>query len=169
MPVSIANTQDIPALVALLNSAYRGDASKKGWTTEADMIEGELRTDKDDMLRLMKQPDTVFLKYTNDKNEIDGCVFLQKRQGKMYLGMLSVNPKLQARGTGKEIMAAAEEYARQQGCPAIFMRVISLRHELIAWYERKGYHRTGEMQPFENSRFGTASVPFDFLVMQKEL
>lgn len=169
MPVSIANTQDIPALVALLNSAYRGDASKKGWTTEADMIDGELRTDEDDMLRLMKQPDTVFLKYTNDKNEIDGCVFLQKRQGKMYLGMLSVNPKLQARGTGKEIMAAAEEYARQQGCPAIFMRVISLRHELIAWYERRGYHKTGKVEPFENSRFGKATIPFDFLVMEKVL
>ncbi len=169
MPVSIATIQDIPALVVLLNSAYRGDASKKGWTTEANMIDGELRTDDEDMLRLIKQPDTVFLKYINEDDQIQGCVFLQKRNGKMYLGMLSVNPEIQAKGIGKEIMAAAEEYARQQGCQAMFMQVISLRNELIAWYERKGYHKTGEIQPFENSRFGTATMPFDFVVMEKPL
>ncbi|NOT52637.1 MAG: GNAT family N-acetyltransferase, partial [Chitinophagaceae bacterium] len=57
----------------------------------------------------------------------------------------------------------------QQGCPSIYMRVISVCHELIAWYERKGYYQTGEHQPFEESRFETASIPFDFIVMQKEL
>lgn len=169
MPVTIASIEDIPQLVSLLNSAYRGEGSKKGWTTEADMVDGALRTDEKDMSRLMQLPDTVFLKYTNEKNRIEGCVFLQKRNGNMYLGMLSVDPSLQAKGIGKLIMKAAEEYALQQGCPAVFMRVISIRHELIAWYERKGYHQTGEHQPFENSRFGTASMDFDFVVMQKDL
>ncbi len=169
MPVTVASIKDIPQLVSLLNSAYRGDASKKGWTTEANMVSGELRTDEKDMHRLMQQPGTVFLKYTNENNLIEGCVFLQKRNDKIYLGMLSVDPSLQAKGIGKLIMQAAEEYALQQKCPAIYMRVISIRHELIAWYERKGYHQTGEHQPFENSRFGTASAPFDFIVMQKDL
>lgn len=169
MPVSIASIEDIPKLVSLLNSAYRGDASKKGWTTEADMVGGDLRTDEKDMLRLMQQPNTVFLKYSNEKKEIEGCVFLQKRNGNMYLGMLSVDPSLQTKGIGKLIMKAAEEYAVQEDCPAIFMRVISIRHELIAWYERKGYYQTGEHQPFENSRFGTATSSFDFVVMQKDL
>lgn len=169
MPVTIATTEDILQLVSLLNSAYRGEASKKGWTTEADMVEGDLRTDEKDMLRLMQQPDTAFLKYTNESNKIEGCVFLQKRNDKIYLGMLSVEPSLQAKGIGKQIMFSAEEYAKQQGCPAIYMRVISIRYELIAWYERKGYYRTGEHQPFENSRFGTATVPIDFVVMQKDL
>ena len=169
MSISIASLHDIPSLVSLLNSAYRGTASRKGWTTEADMIAGELRTDEADMKGMMQQPDTVFLKYSNDKDEIEGCVFLQKRNGKLYLGMLSVNPSLQAKGIGKQLMAAAEDHARQQGCPAVFMRVISLRHELMAWYERKGYYKTGETQPFEDSRFGTASLPFDFVVMQKDL
>jgi ribosomal protein S18 acetylase RimI-like enzyme len=174
MPVTIASIEDIPQLVSLLNSAYRGDASKKGWTTEADMVDGELRTDEKDIHRLMQLDGTVFLKYTNEENRsdsyrIEACVFLQKRDSKIYLGMLSVDPSLQANGIGKLIMQAAEEYALQQGCPAIFMRVISIRHELIAWYQRKGYHLTGEHQPFENSRFGTATVSFDFVVLQKEL
>lgn len=168
MPVSIADTADIPALVALLNSAYRGDASKQGWTTEADMISGEIRTDEAQLKKLMKKPGAVFLKCVSGSDVIEGCVFLDKREGKLYLGMLSVAPALQARGTGKQLMTASEEYAKQEGCPAIFMRVISIRPELIAWYERKGYFKTGEVQPFENSVYGAATVPFEFWVMQKD-
>jgi ribosomal protein S18 acetylase RimI-like enzyme len=169
MPISIASTADIPALVQLLNSAYRGEASKKGWTTEADMISGELRSNEEQLTKLMKKPGSVFLKSTNEKNEIEGCVYLDKREGKLYLGMLSVSPALQARGTGKQLMEAAERHATQEGYPSIFMRVISIRPELIAWYERKGYYRTGEVQPFEDSEFGKAREPFEFWVMQKDL
>ncbi len=169
MPILIADTADIPALVALLNSAYRGDASKKGWTTEADMISGEIRTDEAQLIQLMQKPGAIFLKYTNNNDHIEGCVFLEMREGRLYLGMLSVAPALQAKGIGKQLMTAAEAYAKLQGCPAIFMRVISIRSELIAWYERKGYHKTGEVQPFEDSVYGAATVPFEFLVMQKDL
>ncbi len=169
MPVLIASIEDIPALVKLLNSAYRGEESKQGWTTEADMVAGDLRTDKDNIKELMRMPGVVFLKSTNDKNEIEGCVFLHKRQGKIYLGMFSVSPALQNKGIGKQIMAASELYARQQGCPAVFMRVISIRHELIAWYERQGYYKTGEVQPFDDTKFGTAKEPIEFVVLQKDL
>ena len=130
MPVSIAGLEDIPALVKLLNSAYRGEGSKQGWTTEADMVAGDLRTDVDNMNELMRLPGAVFLKYTNDENEIEGCVFLHKRQGRLYLGMFSVSPVLQNKGIGKQIMAAAELYAKAERCPAVFMRVISIRQEL---------------------------------------
>lgn len=169
MNISIAEKKDIPALVNLLNGAYRGDESKKGWTTEADMISGEFRTDAANMEELMNKASAVFLKYTNEQNEMDGCVYLDKRDGKLYLGMLSVTPGLQTKGIGKQLMAASEEYAKQQGCSAIFMRVISIRHELIAWYERRGYYKTGKTEPFENSSFGKATVPFEFIVMQKNL
>ena len=164
-----ATINDIPALVGLLNSAYRGESSKKGWTTEADMISGGIRTDEEQLKEMMGKPGAVFLKSVSEKDGIEGCVYLDKRNGKLYLGMLSVNPALQAMGTGKKIMAAAEDHARKEGCPAIFMRVISLRHELIAWYEKQGYSRTGETQPFENSPYGTATIPFEFLVMEKPL
>ena len=169
-PISRATEKDIPALIALINSAYRGDTSKKGWTTEADMIEGNIRTNETDVLEFMQQPDTVFLKYSNDKNEIEGCVFLQKREGKLYLGMLSVSPTVQAKGTGKKIMTAAEDYARQMECPAIFMRVISIRYELIAWYERQGYQKTGLTEPFPtDNTFGTPKQPLEFLILEKSL
>ena len=169
MPISIASINDFPSLVSLLNSAYRGEASKKGWTTEADMIRGAIRTDDEQLISMMNKPGAVFLKYSKDSGEIKGCVFLEKRAGKLYLGMLSVEPNTQAKGIGKMLMAAAEEYAKKQNCPSIFMRVVSIRPELIAWYERKGYYQTGETQPFEDSIYGKATLPFEFLVMQKDL
>ena len=144
MLISIASIEDIPALVKLLNGAYRGEGSKQGWTTEADMVAGDLRTDENHMNGLMQSAGVVFLKYTNDNKEIEGCVFLHKREGKLYLGMFCVSPTLQNKGIGRQIMAAAELYAKDHECPAVFMRVISIRHELISWYERQGYYKTGE-------------------------
>jgi ribosomal protein S18 acetylase RimI-like enzyme len=174
MHISAAHKEDIPALVKLLNDAYRGEASKQGWTTEADMVAGDLRTDEVNMNELMQMPGATFLKYVNDEigsdsNRIEGCVFLHKREGKLYLGMFCVSPALQNKGIGKQIMATAERYALQHNCPAVFMRVISIRHELIEWYERQGYHKTGEIQPFDDTKFGTAKQPIDFIVLQKDL
>ncbi|MEI9909331.1 MAG: hypothetical protein WDO71_06520 [Bacteroidota bacterium] len=80
MPILTATSADIPALVALLNSAYRGDASKKGWTTEADLLKGELRTDEATVKELMQTPGAVFLKYVNEENNLAGCVFLHKKE-----------------------------------------------------------------------------------------
>lgn len=170
MSVTIATIEDIPSLVPLLNSAYRGDASKKGWTTEADMIEGSLRTDETTLSELMQQPGAVILKYTDPENKIAGCVFLRKEDKKIYLGMLSVSPLIQAKGIGKQLMAAAEAYAAEQACTSIYMRVISIRYELIAWYERKGYYNTGITQPFPNEpKFGIPKQPIEFILMQKDL
>jgi ribosomal protein S18 acetylase RimI-like enzyme len=168
MPVLPATTQDIPELVALINSAYRGDISKKGWTTEADLLKGEIRTDEETVKQLMRTNGSVFLKYINEQNKIVGCVFLDKKENKLYLGMLSVSPILQARGTGKQLMNAAADYAKQEGCDSIFMRVISVRHELINWYEKQGYSRTGQTEAFPNdNRFGIPTRPLEFLIMEK--
>ena len=108
MPVSIATIEDIPALVSLINSAYRGEASKKGWTTEADLLEGELRTDISTLIEIMSRPDAVILKYTTAEKVITGSVFLEKQERGLYLGMLSVSPLQQASGIGKQLMLAAE-------------------------------------------------------------
>ena len=169
MHISPAHKEDIPALVKLLNGAYRGEGSRQGWTTEADMVAGDLRTDETNINELMQMPGAVFLKYVNDNNEIEGCVFLHIREGKLYLGMFCVSPALQNKGIGKQIMTAAELYARSRGCPAVFMRVISIRHELMAWYERQGYYKTGEIQAFDDTKFGTAKQPIEFVVLQKDL
>ena len=170
MDILPASSPDIPALVALLNNAYRGEQSKQGWTTEADLVEGELRTDEKTLDQLMHAEGAVILKCTAETGTIIGSVYLQKRGNKLYLGMLSVSPFLQAKGIGKKLMLAAETYARSQKCQSVFMRVISVRDELIAWYERLGYKKTGLLEPFpSDDRFGRPVQPIEFAIMEKNL
>jgi len=168
MTVTPATPNDLPQLLILINSAYRGDVSKKGWTTEADLIGGEIRTDGLALEELINSDGAAFLKCINEKGNIEGCVYLHKKEDRLYLGMLSVSPSLQSRGTGKMLMAAAENHAKQFGCRAIFMRVISVRKELISWYEKLGYRKTGEREPFpDDNRYGTPTQPLEFLIMEK--
>jgi ribosomal protein S18 acetylase RimI-like enzyme len=170
MQISPAHIEDIPALVALINSAYRGEASKKGWTTEADLLKGELRTDISTLTEVMNRPQAVFLKYTTAGGHITGSVFLEKQEQGLYLGMLSVSPLQQAGGVGKQLMKTAEQYAKKNNCPCIFMNVISVRHELIAWYERLGYQKTGETKPLPaDTRFGVPTQPLEFAIMEKKV
>ena len=170
MPIEKAIRSDIPALVELVNSAYRGDTSRKGWTTEAHLLEGNLRTDAASVEHLFESNDNCILKFPLDDGIIAGCVYLQKQDKKLYLGMLSVNPELQAGGIGKQLLQAAEEYAKQIGCNKITMTVISVRTELIAWYMRRGYHFTGDNQPFPtDNRYGIPTQELVFEVLEKEI
>jgi ribosomal protein S18 acetylase RimI-like enzyme len=165
----IATSADIDKLIPLVNSAYRGEASKKGWTTEANIIQGESRVDAVSLQEMLNDPNAVILTYRNE-NEILGCVYLQKQNTDLYLGMFSVNPELQGSGIGKKLLNAAEEHARNKGCNAIVMTVISVRHELIAWYERNGYHDTGERKPFpDDEKFGKPLQPLTFIVLKKQI
>jgi len=160
----------VPELVALINSAYRGEDSKKGWTTEADIIQGALRIDEPALTELINVPGARFLKFVNELNRIDGCVYIHKSGEEMYLGMLSVSPTLQARGIGKQWMYEAEIHAKKVNSVRIFMRVISLRRELIQWYEKQGYNKTEQREPFPpDTRFGTPLQPLEFLIMEKRI
>jgi len=170
MSISQANKNDITELAALINSAYRGEDSKKGWTTEADLLEGELRTDIPDLTALMNKPHVVILKYLNENALITGCVYLEKQERGLYLGMLSVSPLQQAGGIGKKLMLASENIAKENNCTSIFMYVISIRYELIAWYERLGYQKTGETRPLPaDNRFGRPTQPLEFAIMDKKI
>lgn len=169
MPVQIATLHDIPALVALVNSAYRGEVSKEGWTTEANIIAGEYRILPTEMEELMKRPGVVFLKAENKDKQIEGTVFLEKRGEQLYLGMLSVAPGLQGKGIGHQLILAAEEYCKQQHLASIIMRVIHLRKELIGWYERRGYYNTGRIENYNPSSYETIIIPFHFVILQKDL
>lgn len=167
--VTPANENDIPALNILVNSAYRGETSKQGWTTEADLLDG-IRTDEASLKELMQQPDSVILKYSTE-NKITGCVYLKQENDTMYLGMLTVSPELQNTGIGKILLYASEDFARQKECSAIFMSVISLRSELINWYKKHGYADTGKTTPFPESdpRFGIPKRKLEFMILQKGL
>ncbi|MFN0013075.1 MAG: GNAT family N-acetyltransferase [Saprospiraceae bacterium] len=167
--VTIATPADIPELLPLVNSAFRGDPSRQGWTTEADFLSGDIRTDADDMAALMARPGAVMLKASDEAGVVLGCVYLEKRGADLlYLGMLSVRPELQGQGIGKVMLLKSEQRARELGCSAIAMRVLSPRHELVAWYERHGYTPTGTREPFAApSKFGVPLQALDFIVLQK--
>jgi len=167
--VNTATENDIPALNVLVNSAYRGETSKQGWTTEADLLDG-IRTDENSLKELMQQPGAFFLKYEGD-GRITGCVYLKKEQNKLYLGMLTVSPQLQNKGIGKILLAASEPEARKRNCNAVFMSVISVRTELINWYKKHGYIDTGETKPFpsNNPKFGIPKTELEFIVLEKEV
>ena len=156
-----ATPADVPQMVDIINSVYRGEHSKQGWTTEADLIAGEIRTDEADIAQLMAQPTTTFLTAKHPEVGLVGTVFLSKKDnGKLYLGMLSVHLDWQAAGIGRKMLRAAEELALALGCTAVFMQVIPMRDELMAWYYRNGYQPTGERKPFDcDPRFGVPRVP----------
>jgi ribosomal protein S18 acetylase RimI-like enzyme len=167
---SFASEKDIPELEKLVNGAYRGDSSKKGWTTEADLLDG-IRTDGESLKEMIQQDHSVILKCSDEKQTLLGCVYLQRQGVTMYLGMLTVSPHLQARGIGKELLKAAEDHAISQGCEAVTMTVITARTELINWYEKRGYYKTGEKKPFpaHDPRFGIPKQALEFLVMEKKI
>lgn len=150
-----ATDADVDALVALVESAYRGDASRAGWTTEADILDGR-RTDAEAVREIMKSPDGRVLTAERD-GRIVACCQLEHRDDHAYFGMFAVSPALQGEGVGKQVIARAEHLARETwGAVEMRMTVISVRQELIAWYERRGYVRTGETSPFPygDERFG---------------
>jgi ribosomal protein S18 acetylase RimI-like enzyme len=167
--VNPAGEKDIPALSMLVNSAYRGEGSKQGWTTEADLL-GGIRTDEESLRELMQVPNAVILKY-EEGNKILGCVYLKQEGNKMYLGMLTVAPQLQNKGIGKILLAASEDEASKRNCTAIFMSVISVRTELIDWYKKRGYYDTGKTKPFpeDDPRFGIPKRPLEFIILEKDL
>lgn len=170
MAITIADEKDIPLLVSLMDGAYRGEHSKQGWTSEADLFSGERRTDEATVSRIMNKPGAVFLKYLDEQGIIEGCVLLHKKQDKLYLGMFSVSPSAQGKGIGKKILAAADDHARKQGCSLIYMTVITVREELIAWYERNGYKRTNKILPFPvDERYGVPTQPLEMLILEKQL
>src|SRR5262245_8251333 len=151
----IATAADAPALVALVNSAYRGDSSKAGWTTEADLLGGQ-RTDVDRIVETIARSDNVILVCEEDRALV-ACVQLERTGHDCYLGMLTVLPTKQSAGLGRQLLEAAERWAVAHWSPrAMHMTVIAQRTELIAWYERRGYRRTGEQKPFPygDERFG---------------
>jgi len=170
MKIQIATKDDIPALDILVNSGYRGDSSKRGWTTEADLLDG-LRTDKNALEKLMNEEGSVILKISDDEGAILGCVNLKEKASKLYLGMLTVNPLLQRAGIGKLLLKASEERAFELKKEAIIMTVITVRSELIAWYNRHGYSDTGKREPFPTGdpSFGLPKQPLEFMVLEKKL
>ncbi|MCC7328663.1 MAG: GNAT family N-acetyltransferase [Gammaproteobacteria bacterium] len=160
---------DAGAITALVNSAYRGDTGRQGWTTEADLLDGS-RISLANVQALLADADCTLL-LGEAGGRLVACVELRRTGGQLYIGMLSVAPGLQGRGIGSLLMEAAEDHARRLGLDSLAMLVISRRHELIAWYLRQGFLPTGETRAFRfaDASFGIPRLPLEFMVLEKPL
>jgi GNAT superfamily N-acetyltransferase len=119
---------------------------------------------------MLENPDATILLCALPTGELAGCVYLLKQGNQLYLGMLTVDPGIQGGGIGKGILQEAEAYALSIDCDRVVMTVITVRTELIQWYERRGYRSTGEKRPFpDDPRFGIPKQPLEFVVMEKKL
>jgi len=172
MHLDPATADDIPALHALVESAYRGDSARAGWSHEADLLGGQ-RIDGEGLAAIVADP-AQHLLVLHDGEAIRACVNLtDKGNGVAYLGLLTVDPRFQASGLGRSLLAAAEDHARNSiGASRLEMTVIVQRTELIEWYERRGYVLTGEHRPFpmHDERFGLPKRDdLDFVVLEKRL
>ncbi len=150
-----ATLGDIDAIVALVTSAYRGESSRAGWTTEADLLDGA-RIDPEVLRADIERPGSRVLLAERD-GALLACAHVAREGDAGYFGMFSVVPGLQRAGIGKQVLAECERIARDDWkLPAMRMTVIDLRDTLIAFYERRGYRRTGIRKPFPygDERFG---------------
>lgn len=150
-----ATTADVPAIVGLVTSAYRGEASRAGWTTEADLLDGE-RIDPDLLRADIERPRSRVLLAERD-GILVACAHVAVEDGAGYFGMFAVRPEAQGAGLGHALLVEAERVARDDWTlHAMRMTVIDVRDELIAWYERRGYRRPGIRKPFPygDTRFG---------------
>lgn len=169
--VRLGTPADVPALVRLVNSAYRGETSRAGWATEEHLLDG-IRIDEARLFDELAADGSVILVY-EDAGEPIACVHLERTGESCYLGMLTTKPTLQARGLGRQMLEAAEQWAAAHWhAREVHMTVISVRDTLIAWYERRGYVRTGERKPFPygDERWGIPKVEgLEFVVLRKLL
>jgi ribosomal protein S18 acetylase RimI-like enzyme len=164
-------------IVELANLAFRGSGPSASWNTEAVFIEGQRLSESLLPQDLAAKPDSHLLTCRDDPEDSEspllGTVWLEpKTGGAWYLGLLTIRPDLQKRQLGRALLTAAEDYARQRGAQRIRMTVINVRDTLIAWYQRRGYHLTGETQPFPygDNRFGKPlRDDLHFVVLEKEL
>lgn len=171
LPATIHDAEEISKLV---NSAYRGDSSRAGWTTEADYLDGQ-RTNAEIIRSELANPTKKVILCLREEGarEILSCVLVEKiAPEECYLGMLTVKPTLQAKGIGRILLEASEDFARQWGAKRMSLTVVHVRDTLMAWYERRGYERTLETRPFPygDELFGLPKVDgLFFHVFKKDL
>jgi len=168
--LSLAAYHQAVEICGLVNSVYRGENAKKGWTTEADFIEGIRITDEKIKKIIETNNNVIINALVNDK--IIGCVHLEKKSGYTLLGMLSVDVDYQNKGIGKILINECERYTKEvYNCSEIRMKVISRRRELIEYYKRRNYYLTGEREDFGSAgdTFGETKEKLYFAILAKKL
>ncbi|PKS08377.1 hypothetical protein jhhlp_005321 [Lomentospora prolificans] len=170
----VAVPDDAAQLQAFVKSAYRGESSRQGWTTEADLLSDE-RISIDGMMEKITTPDSSVLIVTNgdEKTFLACCEVLKRSDDLAYFGMFAVDPARQGQGLGRQVLAYAEMYCvKTWGVKKVEMSVIWTREELISWYVRRGYKKTGETRPFPYSELVNGVALRDdlyFDILEKDL
>lgn len=174
MHLERAKEADFPAIVDLVNVAYRGKGSVASWNIETGIIEGTRLTES--LLRedLAAKPHAHFLVTRDPESRvIIGTAWLEpETAGVWYLGLFTIDPAVQKRNLGRALLNAAEEFAKAHGASKIRMGVLNVRDTLIAWYERRGYARTGatEAFPYDDTRFGNPlRSDLEFVILEKQI
>ena len=165
-----ATRADVHVVVALVESAYRGELSRAGWTTEADLVGGQ-RTDAGEVLTCIERPRSVVL-LAEPVGEVVACAHVTVEDEAGYFGLFAVTPTLQGGGIGTRLLAEAERIVQDEWrLPTMRMTVIDVREELLAYYERRGYARTGIKKPFPygDDRYGPRRADLRFEVLEKRL
>lgn len=162
---------DVPSIVSLVESAYRGESGMRGWTTESHLLDGR-RTDAESVAGLIERAGNAVL-LAEQEGALIACCHIEQQGEAGYFGMFAVSPVLQKAGLGRKLLAKAERVVGDEWhCNAMHMTVIEQRAELIAWYERRGYRLTGEFKPFPygQERFGIPRrEDLRFVCMSKSL
>ena len=162
-----ATPADVPALADLINRAYRGEATPASWTTERHLLDGP-RIDEATLHQLLAAPYATLLKAETATGPLVGCIYLEQQGKTLYFSMLAVAPEAQAHGLGRRLLEATEAHAQHAHCTLLKMSVLEARTELLAWYERQGYRRTGASEPFPaTTRFGRPRQPLTLLTLEK--
>ena len=166
MKTTFAHHTDIPALVDLINRAYRSKEGVTSWTNEAHLLEGH-RTDPDHLKELIDAPGNRILMCYSSQDELVGSVHLIQSKDHLYFGMLAVDPRHQSQGIGRLLLESAKDFARSNGLSQIDLTVLSTRQELIDWYARSGFTIVQHDLPFPNTeRFGKPKIPLSLIKMR---
>jgi ribosomal protein S18 acetylase RimI-like enzyme len=166
---AFATLADAPRIAGLIERCYRGPTAARGWTNESELLMGP-RSSVAEIEKLIRHPEAHFVMALANGEPVGTALIQRQREG-AYFGMFAVDPDMQMAGIGKMLLARCEtDTVRLWNARWLRLTVISLREELILWYERRGYTLTGQHEPFP---FGTATgavrTDFDLVVMQKAL
>lgn len=162
-----ATVQDLPEILRVINQAYRGETSRRGWTHELDILQGDMRIDYDQLKVILENGNGTFL-IAKQNDFVIGTIQLRHDAQGLYVGLLSVDPDLQNAGIGRALLSAADNYAKENSFSRIYMIVISERKELIDWYMRNGYTSTNVLTPFTgHPQFGIPTKPLYTVELEK--
>ncbi len=169
-----ATFEDHPAVVMIVNRAYRGPGDHRGWNSEVDLVSGDRITLAQLRRDLADSPQARLLVHRGADGEVQACVRVEPEDGpeegkNWYFGMLAIDPATQAGGLGKRILEAIDAHARERGGRRLRITVINVREQLIAWYERRGFVRTGEVEPLPEGIGKPLRDDMNFVVLAKDL